>query len=635
MSNSQKFWASVCFAVSLCIPLLVITSYTTHTFAQVPASAMRVDEEYLKKRSVRVIVSGKDVNGKPWAKVSSGFLWKNKQEIVTSLHGVPPNGNIRVKCMGTSQQATVEAVLEAADLILLKATNEFSNCEAFNGYDQEGSGAGRLFWTYGWRDGAQGGLPRFMNRSSNNPETLRDQLTDPALSRLDVHDIPSLDMGIYMVQGGLLPGYSGAPVITPENNLVGIADGGLNKGADNYNWLIPASHLDNLDRNNKVIPDKVAKLAGILFSSTTMSEPEPVEVFSSGSLAPIPDDVIYSEGEWNYRWEFVKTQSLYQLSQTSDDGDGVLGLLTHFSAAATGLDIRDLLFDVYEDRNLGLIIVVPSEQGLSYGEVEGNPEFYLLESTSNNGFRSVQYKQTNWSIMSSLNPTVSVEPSDPRYFQELTADLLASCNETPGQSCSLIKPILRMIDFGGGHKLLKLGFRTRSTDNGQPTKLDYYSYAVKGNTAFRSHAEILAESELSMLNCAESQPAACGDYSIPRQELSQMLAVHLSTFANLDANASQRMLNQTFVYSASADSSDTLRVDYQQNGQRTFYNSRGKVWQHHVPPVTVNLYGEVSRNQVSVRIKSGETEFEIPIEGGEYFKRTGDGQWIAQGTLQR
>ena len=97
MNKSLKFIVTFFVLISCCVTAK----------AQLTGNAI----QELRKSTVRV-QSG--------SKVSTGFLWKNNNWVVTTLHSIDQSNNIRVTLVDQVRTAKVEKVLKRYDLALLK-----------------------------------------------------------------------------------------------------------------------------------------------------------------------------------------------------------------------------------------------------------------------------------------------------------------------------------------------------------------------------------------------------------------------------------------------------------------------------------------------------------------------------------
>ena len=55
---------------------------------------------------------------------------------------------------------------------------------------------------------------------------------------------PNIDIQVLSLEGHLLPGHSGAPVLDQNNNLIGIGNGGLEAGTVEISWAVPWSQIE-------------------------------------------------------------------------------------------------------------------------------------------------------------------------------------------------------------------------------------------------------------------------------------------------------------------------------------------------------------------------------------------------------
>ena len=126
--------------ISLCVP---------------PSVHAQFDPEFMESHSARVIAKGVGNT-----RVSSGFLWKNSEHVVTTLHGVPGGSNITVECLGVKRKATVEQTFARADLILLRVKGLPNGCKPFTESDHRKPAPYTSLWTYGHHAGARSATSR-------------------------------------------------------------------------------------------------------------------------------------------------------------------------------------------------------------------------------------------------------------------------------------------------------------------------------------------------------------------------------------------------------------------------------------------------------------------------------------------
>jgi hypothetical protein len=81
-----------------------------------------------------------------------------------------------------------------------------------------------------------------------------------------------LDIHLFRYNGNLLPSNSGAPIFNKQGKLVGIGNGGLEKGTVNISWAIPAKYISELEKfNHDTDTGNGGQQQKPMFSSTVFS----------------------------------------------------------------------------------------------------------------------------------------------------------------------------------------------------------------------------------------------------------------------------------------------------------------------------------------------------------------------------
>lgn len=124
--------------------------------------------------------------------------------------------------------------------------------------------------------------------------TLRELLTEDAITALAARKSPSPSISVLSVQGAIVPGNSGAPVFNISGEVVGVADGGLFGGATDITWAIPVQNVQ-WKTISQTLTDRVRQLgsmnADALFSFDENVPPrfpitlEEQKEFSKGLMA--------------------------------------------------------------------------------------------------------------------------------------------------------------------------------------------------------------------------------------------------------------------------------------------------------------------------------------------------------------
>jgi hypothetical protein len=358
---------------------LMFLVFTGIVFAQ-------FDPASVKKSLVKVRVKIGDK-----ASECTGFVWKSPNQVVTSLHAMAPDGVISVLYLNNSwRKVKIKKVLQKADLVLLEvAPGEEpvpSGVVPLNSYSDLSVKFGSEIYALGYNSGAKGSSSRTLKKGYVDPETL-DNLIPPkdkeALARIG---FPALDLHILYLDGSLLPGYSGSPVFDPSGKLVGIGDGGLEKGASNVSWIIPAKYLAELENSTTTsLPANFPQMAQLFSAQVTVDAPdENTEVFKE-----MPEEYYSAEysGEdatlevAGFEFYYSKTRSMLEMVETSDDPGNLVKFALELEDFNVSLDYNNLHFDIYEDVNYGVILAVPENQELYYDDA--------------NGYFSVNYPQTS------------------------------------------------------------------------------------------------------------------------------------------------------------------------------------------------------------------------------------------------
>jgi hypothetical protein len=502
----------------------------------VPGLAAAQADPVTTKSAVRIVVRSPDKPGSAGA--ASGFLWLQPNQVVTSLHAIT-GSDIKVMCGATISEASVTKVHEESDLALLTTAVPLTGCTQYNAAVEQKPPFRSVLYTYGFHAGARGGTSRDMTKGLLDPETLEYMLTPVVLQRMAKFNIPSIKLPIYYVQGGLLPGYSGAPVVNERGQLVGIVDGGLNKGQDSYNWVIPAENLKKLMASTQTkVPDRVAQAA---FDTAG-------ELYAAGIADADERTVLKDFVQQGSTYQFVKTKTmaLEQLAGTADDPRGLEGLMMTYGPTIGAS--RSLRFDVYEDLKDGLIIAVPIGQSLAFETPM--PNYTYLKTSA----LDAQGKDANWNgyvqfeVMTSdrilsADPRGNVSPD--QLAKEGVARLLKDCRswyQPAPVSCEVDAPSVRAFNFGNGKLLLKVGIKTRNKPPTMDT-YDYYSYAINGDKAFRAYSRIhwvRGGERDGLIECSERRnEGPCSDVEGARTQFANLVAAHLTTFANLGQRAAR------------------------------------------------------------------------------------------------
>ncbi|MCG7550377.1 serine protease [Pseudoalteromonas sp. Of7M-16] len=361
-----------------------------------------INPEQLSLSTVRVVVK------KPHNEmnVASGFLWQKPQWVVTSLHVLDAHAKSRIIIeFGKKKRlAKVLRVLPEADLVLLEVTKPPKGWLPVTYFKQTKPKYREHVTALGFHHGALAMSTRELLKGYAKPETLKQFLPPYAVETLKKTNIPDIEFPIYYLDGSLLPGFSGAPVFDNQGKLVGIGNGGLENGAANVSWVIPATNLTALvNSKQSTLPaglhktSKLFTLDKVQTKATLNSPPKRRIVFKSFDvIAWLFAPAYAASDEWDFgsnlvaepsvvqyqNFEFykIKTRSMSELiSSTATPSE--LHSINHLFKAIFGefsIDFEATKFDIYSDAYYGINIVVPAGARL-YVDEQG---YLLAKSTS-------------------------------------------------------------------------------------------------------------------------------------------------------------------------------------------------------------------------------------------------------------
>lgn len=278
-------------------------------------------------------------------KIGTGFLWKNTDWIVTTLHLIDNHTNIEVTLANDVKNATVIKVLKEYDLVLLKLSSPASQLRVISNVNASPQLNSDLY-TMGYN--GNGNLNAIIDRTLrlgyNSSGKLEGLLPKAVKNALNSCKRPSPFIEILYLDGTLLPGFSGSPIIDNSGKLVGIADGGLESGASSISWGIKANKLTSLLSSNETFPQLLncGGAKNVSFSSENLLEEKQV------------DFIEYRE------FKFIKTKvrTVQEMMHTIDDPLGLQQLINAYSMS-NNTNYLEFEFDIYEDLYSGMTFCVP------------------------------------------------------------------------------------------------------------------------------------------------------------------------------------------------------------------------------------------------------------------------------------
>jgi S1-C subfamily serine protease len=302
----------------------------------------------------------------------TGFCWQESMYVVTALHVVAGVNEITVhNSSGKSSGASIVNVLLEADLALLKLNSNLGliplKLEPVN------PNLGNNFTVWGFPHAVfkmQDNEIRLSRSLEANP--ILDHLIngDKLKYELEKQKYPSPNVSILKIASIIQPGQSGAPLLTSDGKVVGVADGGLRGGTALLNWAMPAAtYVPRLSSSRDPIPSTVSIQSSLYSSSTTIlaegmpadSEEESDEDETDYDYYQIlaseeSENTIHMNGHYITKTWTASFNDIISTLSMEEAGE-IMQVLDDFD-----VNMDDTYYDIYEDYDSGATISIP------YGE---------------------------------------------------------------------------------------------------------------------------------------------------------------------------------------------------------------------------------------------------------------------------
>lgn len=286
----------------------------------------------------------------------NGFFWggntpgeKADIHIVTSRHGVAGCNTVEY-CMSDVRDtcdanatarriAHLDKTVAKTDLALLRTDSPPQNIQSLKDITTPAIND-RVYVVAHWLNAAATTDKEI--RIGNGSKTLDDKLVGKPKKDLAVLQSPSLTLAVLNLDGLIIDGVSGAPLVSKDGQLVGIIDGGLPNGVAGINWAIPASEIQGLLASTEPLP--------------TIAEGKKAAVhhaqeFAMSSIDSAANAVHCGNGTYVH----TKTLSLREIAAATDDPLGLQQLIS-----TTGALQLNPNFDVYAEASSAAAFVVPA-----------------------------------------------------------------------------------------------------------------------------------------------------------------------------------------------------------------------------------------------------------------------------------
>jgi hypothetical protein len=320
------------------------------------------------------------------ANVCTGILWKSEDQIVTSLHAMHPGWNITVKYFGEfPRPAEVVRVLKEADLVLLRLippAKAPEGAKAFTSYHSEQLAEHSVIISLGYNRGAPKPSTQEMKKGYTPNEILAEFIPNDDYEDIKAAGMPSVNLDIIFCIGSLQPGYSGAPAYDLQGRLVGIGDGGLEQGANNVSWIIPAKYLTALEKSPVTkLPENLPDIAQhfsarVRLEIASPEDTEHYEVYEDEEGYYDYASLVYEDYDEVYTEDFIfrstKTRSLLDMKNSANDPDRLMSIAQFVEGYNVDLDYDFLTFEIYEDVNYGVLLAIPEGEYFYYDADKGH-----------------------------------------------------------------------------------------------------------------------------------------------------------------------------------------------------------------------------------------------------------------------
>jgi hypothetical protein len=310
-------------------------------------------------------------------KYSTGFFWKNGNTIITTFHSLESVNNVQIYVPQISdwRRASVERIYKRGDIILIKI-QDYSSPNFIS--KTSIPAIGTETFTIGYYKADSKYKDRKFKVGLFEGNTLEDFLPKDIIREVKSLGFPDVKTEIVYLDGHLLHGFSGSPIVDFQGKLIGIADGGLENGVASISWCIKSAYLTTLENSTETISIVSQVRTNSLFAQEDNSNSNDNNSETEVKLG-------------NFKFKKIKTRTFSQLDLTgkfsSSDALGLNQLLNNFNNI--NINCQDFVYDIYLEENSGATIAIPSGEtlGIRNGMImfgSNNIKYYLSLINTNN-----------------------------------------------------------------------------------------------------------------------------------------------------------------------------------------------------------------------------------------------------------
>lgn len=228
-------------------------------------SPARAQEEHI------YLIKMFDCEHQPTQRSQTGFKVRGLKGVVTALHGIADCGRITAssrKGIFLDQPLKIAMVDIDRDVALLSSSQLDRSDE---GLEPASTVAWKSLGTVKVYGHPYGISSLETTLSLRNPPltSLKDLIPSAPLSLLMERRSPNHLITVMNLQGNLLPGHSGAPVLDTGGRVLAVANGGLSQGYAGISWAVPLQYVE-WDNNTARLKSVKQLNPNILFAADTL-----------------------------------------------------------------------------------------------------------------------------------------------------------------------------------------------------------------------------------------------------------------------------------------------------------------------------------------------------------------------------